>query len=84
MKKTVELTEQEREHKIKWFDFYQVASYVLFVMLIYVSFLWLMSGDKVRKVKYERECEKKAYLDHAKSEKAKMDSLNMLRECGVR
>lgn len=84
MKPIVEMTQSEIQHRIKWFDFYQVTSYVLFVMLIYISFLWLMSGDKVRVLQYEKECEKKAYLDHAKGEKAKMDSINMLRECGVR
>ena len=45
MKNLIDYNQKEIEHRVKCFPFYQISSYVLFVALIYIAFLWTVEKD---------------------------------------
>lgn len=45
MKNLIDYNQKEIEHRVKCFPFYQIGSYVLFVLLIYFTFLWTVEKD---------------------------------------
>ena len=45
MKNLIDYNQKEIEHRVKYYEFYQISSYVLFVALIYIAFLWTVEKD---------------------------------------
>lgn len=84
MKKTVELTEQEREHRIKCAPFYQLLSYILFSLFILCG-LWAVMTDRM----YEKQCEINAiqdscYTNALQEQKLSVDTAKWYKEMGIK
>lgn len=80
MKKMIELSIKEIKHRVEWFEFYKITANVLFVIMIMFAFYISLIGGEKEKLKYQRDQERTKFIEHAKSEFLKIDSLQWYRE----
>jgi hypothetical protein len=80
MKKIVELSSAEIKHRVEWFEFYKIIANVLFVLLILFSFYISLIGGEKEKIIYQRDSERIAFKECAKSQKESIDTLQWYRE----
>lgn len=80
MKKLIDLTPDEINHRIEWFEFYKIMANLMFVLLILGAFYMSLIGGEPERLKYQMQCERDAFREHAKSEFTKIDTLQWYRE----
>lgn len=84
MKNLTDYDPKEVEHRVKYYEFYQLTSYVLFALFILCG-LWAVMTDSM----YEEQCRINAiqdscYVNALYEQKLSIDTAKWYREMGVK
>jgi putative Ca2+/H+ antiporter (TMEM165/GDT1 family) len=84
MKKLIDYNQQEIEHRVKYYEYYQIGSYVLFVLFIAMA-MWTLMTDRM----YEKQCEINAiqdscYINALYEQKLSIDTAKWYKEMGIK
>lgn len=84
MKNLIDYDQKEVEHRVKYYEFYQLTSYVLFALFILCG-LWAVMTDSM----YEEQCRINAiqdscYTNALHEQKLSIDTAKWYREMGVK
>lgn len=84
MKNLIDYDQKEIEHRVKYYEFYKLTSYILFCLFI-ISALWAVMTDRM----YEQQCEINAmqdscYIKALHDQKLSIDTAQWYKEMGVK
>lgn len=80
----IDYNQKEVEHRVKYYEYYKLLSYILFCLLILTS-LWAVMTDRM----YEQQCEinaaqDSAYVNALYDQQLSIDTAQWYREMGVK
>ncbi len=84
MKNLIDYDPKELEHIVKYNDLYKIASYVLFVLFIFMAMLYTVQGDRADYYKGMLKIQDSCYTNALYEQKLSIDTAKWYKEMGVK